>query len=202
MTLLLDAAGVDVVCQAATGAELLARMRHVEADAAILDIRMPPTYTDEGIVAAHAFRYDHPTTGVLVLSTYAETAHAVSLLETHAGGVGYLLKDRVSDSKTLLDALERVARGETVLEPDIVRRLMARDRGTQTLAGLTERERLILQLMAEGRSNSGIAEQLHVGVKTVERHIANVFTALGLSESKTDNRRVLAVLSWLRVVDP
>jgi DNA-binding NarL/FixJ family response regulator len=196
---LLTSAGVTVELQARTGQELLARLsRAALVDVALLDIRMPPTFTDEGLVAALAVRERHPDIGVLVLSTYAETAYAARLLESGTGGVGYLLKDRVDDVTTLLDALDRISAGETVVDPDIVRRLLARQRVGRLLDKLTEREREVLEHMALGRSNAGIARQLHLGVKTVERHIANILQRLDIVDASDDNRRVLAVLTWLR----
>jgi DNA-binding NarL/FixJ family response regulator len=198
LRLMLTAAGIDVTVQARTGTELLARIYRDPPDVAMLDIRMPPTFTDEGLVAAQQLRAAHPAIGVLVLSTYAEISYAVKLLSEGQAGLGYLLKDRVDDVSTLCDALERVARQETVIDPDIVRRLFARRRATNTLQKLTQRERQVLQLMAEGRSNAGIARQLHLGTKVVEAHIAAIFRRLDLHGSSDDNRRVLAVLSWLR----
>lgn len=196
---LLTSAGVTVELQARTGHELLARLpKTALVDVALLDIRMPPTFTDEGLVAALAVRERHPDIGVLVLSTYAETAYAARLLESGTGGVGYLLKDRVDDVTTLLDALDRISAGETVVDPDIVRRLLARQRVGKLLDKLTEREREVLEHMALGRSNAGIARQLNLGVKTVERHIANILQRLDILDASDDNRRVLAVLTWLR----
>lgn len=198
---LLVASGVEVVLYTRDGEELLARLDPTDPpDVAILDIRMPPTFTDEGLVCALAVRQHFPGVGVLVLSTYAETAYAAQLLEAAAGGIGYLLKDRVDDVGTLLDALHRIDHGETVVDPDIVRRLLERRRRSSVLEGLTTREHQILEQMAQGRSNAGIARQLHLGIKTVERHIANLLAALGINGDSDDNRRVLAVLTWLRSI--
>ena len=157
MRLMLTAASMEVTVEARTGAELLARVRDDPPDAAILDIRMPPTFTDEGLRTAHDLREQLPSVGVLVLSTYAETSYAVRLLGDGEGGVGYLLKDRVDDVATLCDALGRVTRGEAVVDPDIVRRLFTRRRSRGVLDELTHRERLVLKLLAEGPSDAGIA---------------------------------------------
>lgn len=203
LSMLLATAGVEVIRQVASGAELLALLRHPDtprADAVILDIRMPPTFTDEGIVAAHEVRRLWPGMGVLVLSTYAETAYAVRLMADGSSGIGYLLKDHVDEIGVLRDALDRVVHGESVVDPLIVERLMHRRRGSASDT-LTERERSVLTLMAEGRSNSGIATQLRVAEKTVEGHVNSIFTRLGLEADHHDNRRVLAVLSWLRTLD-
>ena len=167
----------------------------------ILDIRMPPTFTDEGLAAAAQLRGTYPHLGILVLSTYAETAYAVRLLEI-GGGVGYLLKDRVDDAESVRDALDRVARGETVVDPDIVTRLLTRRRATDRLDGLTDRERTVLSQMAEGRSNAAIARHLHLAEKTVESHIATLLSKLHLEPTPHDNRRVLAVLAWMRAAHP
>ncbi|CCH78494.1 Two component transcriptional regulator, LuxR family [Nostocoides japonicum T1-X7] len=197
---LLSAAAVDVPLRARDGQELLARLRSAaEApDAAIIDIRMQPTYTDEGIRTAIAARSSFPAMGLLVLSTYAETAYAATLLEECASGIGYLLKDRVNDLGVLLDALARVASGGTVIDESIVRRLLTKGRQRNAVDRLTAREREVLEQMALGRSNVGIADELHLSVKTVERHIAHLLQELGLTTDAGDNRRVLAVLEWLR----
>jgi DNA-binding NarL/FixJ family response regulator len=196
---LMTGAGVNVVIEARSGAELLALIqRNGAPQVAVLDIRMPPTFTDEGLTTALQIRQQHPTVGVLVLSTYAETDFAATLVESCNGSVGYLLKDRVDDLPSLLDALDRIASGETVIDAEIVRQLLVRRRRVADLDRLTDRERDVLKLMAEGRSNAGIARQLHISVKTVERHVATVFAELGLAESADDNRRVLAVLAVLR----
>jgi DNA-binding NarL/FixJ family response regulator len=201
LALLLADVGVDVVDQARDVDELRACMGRVIPDTVILDIRMPPTFTDEGLAAAANLRETHPELGVLVLSTYAETAYAVRLLEV-GPGVGYLLKDRVDDAAAVRDAVERVARGETVVDPDIVAALFARSRAVDILGRLTEREREVLGQMAEGRSNAAIAARLRLAEKTVERHIAAVLTKLQLEPTAQDNRRVLAVLAWMRATNP
>ncbi len=197
LALLLADVGVDVAGEAAEVAELRALMAGAAPDAVVLDIRMPPTFTDEGLTAAAELRRAHPHLGVLVLSTYAETAYALRLLEIGTG-VGYLLKDRVDDATAVRDALERVVRGETVVDPDIVTRLLTRHRHTDRLDRLTARERTVLALMAEGRSNAAIARRLHLSEKTVESHIATLLAKLDLEPAPDDNRRVLAVLAWMR----
>ena len=197
LALLLADLGVDVT-EVSAAAELHARMPAIGPDAVIVDIRMPPTFTDEGLIAAARIRRDHPRVGVLVLSTYAETAYAARLVEIGPTGVGYLLKDRVDDAATVRDALQRVVRGETVIDPEIVSRLLVRHREHDPLDRLTARERDVLTLMAEGRSNAAIARRLRLTDKTVESHIAAVFGKLGLQPATDDNRRVLAVLTWLR----
>jgi DNA-binding NarL/FixJ family response regulator len=200
LALLLEAAAIEVTLQARTGDELLARLAAHSADVAIVDMRMPPTYTDEGLRTAAQIRRHHPGIGVLVLSTYAETAAAVELLTNSPGAVGYLLKDRVDDVNRLVDALDRIAAGETVVDPDIVRRLVARHDNSNILEQLAPREREVLEHMALGRSNLGISREMYLSPKTVEKHIASLFTRLGLTEDSSDNRRVLAVLTWLREV--
>jgi DNA-binding NarL/FixJ family response regulator len=195
---LLGASGVEVTTGVASGAALVQAVAADLPDAVVLDLRMPPTFTDEGLVTAERLRAAHPTLGILVLSTYAEVAYAARLLQSGTRHVGYLLKDRVEDSDALLDALRRVVAGGSVVDPDIVRRLMGRQRITQTVELLTPREREVLQLMAEGRSNAAIGKELYLSAKTVETHIAQVFAKLGLPQSSDDNRRVLAVLTYLR----
>jgi len=198
LSLLLAAAGIDVVAQARSGAELLSRLAGTAVDVVVLDLRMPPTFTDEGLVTAEEVHARYPSVGVLVLSTYAETAYAVRLLSAVPFAVGYLLKDRVDDVATLAGALSRIRQGETVVDPMIVRRLMERRRVVDPLESLSPREREVLILMAEGRSNAGISHELHLGAKTVEGHIATIFRRLDLHAGPADNRRVLAVLTWLR----
>ena len=195
---LLTEAGFDVVGKAGTPQELRREVGLARPDVAIIDIKMPPTHTDEGLVAAEEIRASHPDVGVLVLSHYLESHYAMRLLEQHPGGVGYLLKERVSGVGVLADALARVHEGECVVDPTIVSRLLRRARPASALGQLTEREREVLALMAEGRSNKGICERLFLGPKTVEGHVRNIFTKLGLGESADDHRRVLAVLSYLR----
>jgi DNA-binding NarL/FixJ family response regulator len=198
LTRLLTEAGVEVTAQAATGDELLRRIEADPPDVVILDIRMPPTFTDEGLATAEQLRARHPDIGVFVLSVYGETPYAVRLLNNGRRGLGYLLKDRVDDIDTLRDALARVAAGESVIDPEIVARLLDQHRRTSELDQLTDRERNVLRQMAEGRSNAGIGKQLHLSHKTVETHVASVFSKLGLPAASDDNRRVLAVLTWLR----
>jgi DNA-binding NarL/FixJ family response regulator len=198
LVLLLREQGIEVTAQTATGDRLLAAVNADPPDVAILDIRMPPTFTDEGLAAASRIREKHPSVAILVLSTYAETPYAMRLLHGGARGIGYLLKDHVSDAATLVDALHRVSSGETVIDPDIVTALITQQRRASQLDPLTDRERDVLRLLAEGRSNTGIGSVLHLSAKTVEAHVASVFAKLGLSAAPHDNRRVLAVLAWLR----
>ena len=186
------------VCAAAGDADALrAAVALHHPDVAVVDIRMPPTHTDEGLRAALDLRRDHPGTGVLVLSQYIETRYAAQLLE-YASGVGYLLKDRVADVAEFVDALARVAAGGTALDPEVVNQLLRATRNTSGLTVLTPREREVLALMAEGRSNAGIAAGLVVSAGAVEKHVASIFGKLNLRPSETDNRRVLAVLQYLR----
>ncbi len=166
-------------------------------DVAVVDIRMPPDFTDEGLRAALALRRDHPDVGILVFSQYVETRYAAELLANGAGGVGYLLKDRVADVSDFVDALLRVASGGTALDPEVVTQLMGASRRTDTLAGLSGREKEVLALMAEGRSNSAIAASLVISEGAVEKHVANIFAKLNLAATPTDHRRVLAVLRYL-----
>jgi len=196
--MLLGAVDIEVMYEAASGTELIERVNADPPDVAVLDIRMPPTFTDEGLVTAEHLRERHPAVGVLLLSTYAETPYAARLLAGGSRGVGYLLKDRVDDTRTLCDALTRIADGGCVIDADIIARLLSQRRTANRLDRLTERERDVLRLMAEGRSNSGIAQQLHLSAKTVETHAAAVFAKLDLPLAHDDNRRVLAVLTWLR----
>ena len=202
LALLLEASGAEVTASVPSGAELLAVIRTGPPDAVILDIRMPPSFTDEGIRTAHELRGLYPQIGILVLSTYAEAGYASQLLETVRTGVGYLLKDNVTDAGGLMDNLARVAAGETVIDPTIVRRLLQRNRRPSKIDTLNEREREVLWHMAEGRSNLGIAKELFLSARTVETHVTSVFTKLGLAQSDTENNRVRAVLAFLRSVDP
>jgi DNA-binding NarL/FixJ family response regulator len=184
------------VCAAVAGPdELLAAVAQHHPDVAVVDVRMPPTYTDEGLRAAVQLRRDHPGTGVVVLSQYVETTYTARLLEGSASGVGYLLKDRVADVDEFAETLDRVAAGGTALDPEVVSRLVRVSR--DGLATLTPREREVLALMAEGRSNAGIAAALVVSASVVEKHVASVFGKLGLPAAEADNRRVLAVLRYL-----
>ena len=198
LAMLLTSVEVEVVAEASNGAELIERVSADPPDVVVLDIRMPPTFTDEGLVIAEQLRQQHPGVGVLLLSTYPETPYAARLLAGGSAGVGYLLKDRVDDTSTLRDALIRIAAGGCVIEPDIVASLFNRRRTTNLLDRLTDRERDVLQLMAEGRSNLAIAQKLYLSQKTVEAHAAAIFTKLDLPVAADDNRRVLAVLTWLR----
>ena len=195
---LLADAGVDVVGEAADAVELLRAVARSQPDVAIVDIRMPPTHTDEGLVAAGEIRTRYPDVGVLVLSQFLAPTYALQLLEEHPERCGYLLKERVSDIAVLVDALGRIADGECVLDPTIVARLLARSRQQEPLAELTGREREVLSLMAEGRSNAAIAERLFVTPRTVEAHVRQILGKLDLPESPDDHRRVLAVLAYLR----
>ena len=195
---LLADVGVDIVGEASDGPQLLRQVAGSHPDVAVVDIRMPPTHTDEGLVAARAIRSRHPGVGVLVLSQYLAPSYGVELLEQHPERTGYLLKERVSDTAVLVDALNRIVDGECVLDPTIVARLIARSRRRDPLSELTEREREVLGLMAEGRSNAAIAERLVVTPRTVEAHIRQILSKLGLRESPDDHRRVLAVLAYLR----
>lgn len=196
---LLTAAGLDVVREAKDADELLAYLLHDRPDVVVLDIRMPPTFTDEGLLAAAAVRERSPSTGVLVLSTYSETTYAVRLVEgAGASGVGYLLKDRVDDVDALRDALARVCSGQHVIDPDIVTRLFARRGRLQGVDALSPKEREVLRHLAEGRSNAGVGSALGLSPRTVEAHVNAVFTKLDLTPAGDVNRRVLAVLTWLR----
>ena len=195
---LLAEAGVDVAGTASTADDLLRRVAVFRPDVAIVDIRMPPTQTDEGLRAADAIRADYPGTGVLVLSHHVAADYAMRLLQDRPEGMGYLLKDRVSDVAILSDALQRLAEGESVVDPTIVSRLMRRPREHDPLDELTVREREVLALIAEGRSNASICDRLAVSGKTLEAHIRTIFGKLGLDEDPDDHRRVLAVLAYLR----
>jgi DNA-binding NarL/FixJ family response regulator len=195
---LLEDAGVQVVGEAADVDGLLAVVGRQQPDVAIVDIRMPPTHSDEGLVAARRIREEHPSTAVVLLSQYVEPRYAQRLLADQPGGLGYLLKERVSNIAVLVDALRRVTEGECVLDPTIVAQLMRGRRPDSPLERLTDREREILALMAEGRSNAGIARELGISERTVEAASAVVFQKLDLEPSPDLNRRVLAVLTLLR----
>jgi DNA-binding NarL/FixJ family response regulator len=189
--------GDEVVAGLATADELVPTVEATGPDVVIVDVRMPPTHTDEGLRAAIELRQRRPGTPVLVLSQYVEERYASELLSADTQAVGYLLKERVADVAEFVDALRRVAGGGTVLDPEVVAQLLARRRAGP-LDGLTPREREVLGLMAEGRSNAGIAQQLVISEGAVEKHISSIFGRLGLAPSDTEHRRVLAVLTWLR----
>jgi DNA-binding NarL/FixJ family response regulator len=194
--------GHEVVAAVGSADSLLAAVNEHHPDAAVVDVRMPPGYTDEGLRAAIAIRRDHPQTGVLVFSQYIETRYAADLLGAASGGsaagVGYLLKDRVGDVEEFVEALARVAAGGTALDPEVVTQLLGASRRNTGLDSLTAREREVLALMAEGRSNAAIAGLLTVSDRSVEKHVANIFTKLDLAPSDADHRRVLAVLRYLK----
>ena len=191
-------AGIDVTAQVGTAAELLAAVEEEPPDVAVVDIHMPPTWSDEGLIAAEEIRRRFPQVGVLLLSQYVEAEFALRLLEGGGGRIGYLLKERVLDVADLVAALERVAAGETVVDPALASQLLARPRHEDTLDRLTPREREVLSLMAEGFTDRGIAERLYVTPNTVETHIRHIIGKLGLPATPTDNRRVHAVLAYLR----
>jgi DNA-binding NarL/FixJ family response regulator len=195
---LLEDSGFEVVGQAGNADELLLKVRSYTPDIAIVDIRMPPTHTDEGLRAAQEIREKHPETAVLVLSQYVESGYALELLQDSAEGVGYLLKDRVSDVTEFAAAVKRVAEGGSALDPEVVSRLVGRRRKDDPLDELTPREREVLELMAEGRSNQAIADRLVVTLRAVEKHVTSIFGKLRLPSDAEDHRRVLAVLAYLR----
>ncbi|CCK25668.1 LuxR family two component transcriptional regulator [Streptomyces davaonensis JCM 4913] len=195
---LLQDAGHDVVGQAEDGDDLVARTRVARPDAVVVDIRMPPTHTDEGLVAAQRIRAEQPGTGVLVLSQYIEPSYALRLIEERPEGVGYLLKERVSDVAVLTDALRRIRDDETVIDPAIVSRLMNRRRHLDPLQELSPREHEVLGLVAEGLSNKAIGMRLFITERTVEAHVTRVFQKLGLADHADAHRRVLVVLTYLR----
>jgi DNA-binding NarL/FixJ family response regulator len=194
----LTSAGFDVVGQAADVPALEALVDATSPEVVVVDVRMPPSHTTEGLEAAQRIRAAHPGTAILVLSQYVETRYAVDLLREDPSGVGYLLKDRVARVADLAEAVRRVAAGGSVIDPDVVSRLLGKARAHSPLDELTAREREILALMAEGRSNSAIADRLALEVKTVEGHVRAIFMKLGLEPAAEDHRRVLAVLAYLR----
>ena len=195
---ILDEAGFEVVGQAGNADELMLKVRSYSPDVAIVDIRMPPTHTDEGLRAAQEIREKHPTCGVLVLSQYVEAAYAMELLAESAEGVGYLLKDRVSDMNEFADAVRRVGEGGSALDPEVVGRLLGRRRREDPLEVLSPREREVLGLMAEGKSNGGIADALVVSLAAVEKHVTHIFAKLDIGHAHDEHRRVMAVLTLLR----
>ncbi len=197
LTRLLTEAGIDVVAQVGDGDTLLDAVAEHHPDVALVDIRMPPTFTHEGAQAAMTLRAEHPELGVLLLSQVVERQYALQLARAHPAGFGYLLKDRILDLATLTDALERVANGGTVLDPEVVAHFLGRQLSRDRVAALTEREQTVLALMAEGRSNRAIAHELVLNDKTVETHITRIFTKLDLPPQADGHRRVLAVLAWL-----
>ena len=187
--------GHDVVAAVSNAVELLRAVAAQQPDVAVIDVRMPPTHTDEGLRAAMAIRRDHPGVGTLVFSQYIEAQAAAELLASSPGGVGYLLKDRVADVSDFIEAISSVARGGTVLDPEVVRQLFKR---TDSLGPLTARERDVLALIAEGRSNAAIATTLFISPGVVEKHVASIFAKLGLAPSDSDNRRVIAAIRYLQ----
>jgi len=195
---LLELGGHDVVGQAGDAERLIAQVQALRPDAVVVDIRMPPTHSDEGLVAAQHIRTLHPSIGVLVLSQYVEPSYAIRLIQDHPAAVGYLLKERVSDGAVLIDAVQRIADGETVVDPTIVSRLLGRRRKADPFDQLSGRATEVLGLVAEGLSNQAIAGRLHITERTVEAHITKAFQHLGLAEDPGSHRRVLAVLAYLR----
>ena len=195
---LLGDAGMDIVGQAGDFDDLMRKVRAHKPDVAVVDIRMPPTHTDEGLRASHLIREELPDTGVLVLSKYVEEGYAMDLLADSAEGVGYLLKDRVADVERFVDSVRRVADGGSALDPEVVSQMLGRRRAEDPLAELTPREREVLGLMAEGRSNHAIAEELVVTERAVEKHVTGIFSKLDLGPTPEDHRRVLAVLTYLK----
>jgi DNA-binding NarL/FixJ family response regulator len=198
LTRLLGDAGLDVTHAVGDADALLAAVDAEPPDVVVTDVRMPPTFTDEGLSAALTIRARHPRVGVLVLSQYLEAAYAERLLRHGATGAGYLLKDRVNDVTALCDAIIRVARGESVIDPEVIRTLVGRPRLDNPLLRLTDREREVLALMAEGWSNQGIGERLYLSTKTIEGHVGSIMTKLQIADSGEENRRVLAVIRYLR----
>lgn len=195
---LLEGMGFEVVGRAKDGEELLAQVETNSPDLVIADIRMPPAHSVEGLQAAAEIRRRHPRVAVVLLSQYVETTHALKLLEQGTDGIGYLLKDSVSDVREFVDTVRRVAAGGSAIDPEVVSELLGRKRRRDVIADLTDRERDTLKLMAEGRSNSAIASALHMSEKTVEGHIRTIFSKMQLEPAADDHRRVLAVLTYLR----
>jgi DNA-binding NarL/FixJ family response regulator len=197
LTRMLQAHGLQITSAVDNGADLLAAVANDQPDVAIVDVRLPPSFTDEGIRAALAARRQVPGLPVLVLSQYVEQLYARELLASGTGGIGYLLKDRVFDSAQFVDAVRRVGAGGTVMDPEVIARLLARNTGDSSLAALSPREREVLALMAEGRSNTAIGQRMVITERAVAKHTASIFLKLDLQPSDDDNRRVLAVLAYL-----
>jgi DNA-binding NarL/FixJ family response regulator len=195
---MLTGAAIDVAAQVGTAEDLMAAVDRLRPEVAVVDIRMPPSWTDEGLIAAGRIRQQHPDVGVLILSQYIEPTYALRLLERAPVRTGYLLKDRMLDLTDFSGALKRIAAGETVVDPALVAQLIDRPRENDPLAQLTEREREVLALMAEGLTDRGISERLYVTPKTTETHIRHIFAKLGVPADPTHNRRVHAVLTYLR----
>jgi DNA-binding NarL/FixJ family response regulator len=198
----LTRAGIDVAAEAATAEELMRAVSDHEPDVAIVDVRMPPSFTDEGLRAAHEIRARHRGTGIVILSQQVETGTAARLLAENPEGLGYLLKDRVGDIGEFAGVLARVAAGGSALDPEVVARLLASARDDAALGSLTAREREVLELLAEGRSNRAVCERLGLSRRGVQKHATAAFVKLGLTEDEDDNRRVLAVLEYLRLARP
>ena len=197
LTRMLEAHGLEITASVDNGTDLLSAIRDDKPDVAIVDVRLPPTFTDEGLRAALQARKENPGLPVLVLSQYVEQLYARELLAGGTGGIGYLLKDRVFDSAQFVDAVRRVANGGTAMDPEVISRLLARNTGDGSLSVLSPREREVLALMAEGRSNAAIAQRLVITERAVAKHTASIFLKLDLQPSDDDNRRVLAVLAYL-----
>ncbi|HEX9354992.1 MAG TPA: response regulator transcription factor [Streptosporangiaceae bacterium] len=202
LTRMLEAHGFEIVAAVDNGTALLAAVTSARPDVAVVDVRLPPTFTDEGLRAALAARRAVPGLPVLVLSQYVEQLYARELLAGGSGGIGYLLKDRVFDSAQFVDAVRRVAAGGTAMDPEVIDRLLVRNSGDNALAALSPREREVLGLMAEGRTNAAIAQRLVITERAVAKHTASIFLRLGLQPSDDDNRRVLAVLAYLSAEQP
>ncbi len=202
LTRMLEAHGFEIAAAVDNGTDLLAAVTSARPDVAVVDVRLPPTFTDEGLRAALAARRAVPGLPVLVLSQYVEQLYARELLAGGSGGIGYLLKDRVFDSAQFVDAVRRVAAGGTAMDPEVIDRLLVRNSGDNALAALSRREREVLGLMAEGRTNAAIAQRLVITERAVAKHTASIFLRLGLQPSDDDNRRVLAVLAYLAAEQP
>jgi DNA-binding NarL/FixJ family response regulator len=198
ITRVLEAAGMTIVGECGTADELLSAVAHDAPDVAVVDIRMPPTHTDEGFRAAQEIRARHPDTGVLILSQYVELGLALELVADSAEGAGYLLKDRISDVEEFAAAVRRVGEGGSAIDPTIVGQLLSRGRDDDPVDRLTPREREVLELMAEGRSNQAIADRLAITLRSAEKHVSSIFGKLGVATTGDDHRRVLAVLLYLR----